>query len=337
MSKKNENYLTDFDKVTYNGKSSDFDYNKIIFDEIAENERSESQNIGYIRYSGNDGEKQLHIQLDVTIDNYGWDNVEKHENDDFKLPLELNNFKDIGESDEEKGNRTKYLEKIRNVFEKIDSNLEKDMDKILGKNSKKKYKYTSKFSKLPKFQDDDDDDQDEETLIKLKQKRLKYMKIKIPKEYNSGKILTEVYKKNSKDTEDYNKDGKYTLIEINKIDDLKQLIKFRGKYRFIVHPCKTWADKNLRGNADFKEFGVGFKLIRVVVLSNEQTPITKNIESKIFIDSDDEEEENMVKNLKALDVDKEDDDDDDSESDEESESEEKLETKSKSKQVKKSK
>jgi hypothetical protein len=57
---------------------------------------------------------------------------EKHENDDFKLPLELNNFKDIGESDEETGNRTKYLEKIRNVFEKIDSNLEKDMDKILG-------------------------------------------------------------------------------------------------------------------------------------------------------------------------------------------------------------
>lgn len=332
MSKKNEFYLTDFKEVTYNGKTDKFDYNKIIFDEIAENERSESQNIGYIRYAGKDGEKQLHLQIDITLDNYGWDNVEKHENDDLKMPLEINEFMDIGESDEDKNNRKIYLEEIRDVFDKIDSNLENSMDKILGKNSKKKYKYTSKFCKTPKFQDDDDDELDEETLNKKKQKRLKYMKIKIPKEYGSNKILTEVYKKNDKNSEAYSKDGKYSLIEINKIEEIKDLVRFRGKFRFVVHPCKTWADKNLRGNADFKEFGVGFKLIRAVLMSSELKKIENKVKSKILIDSDDEEEIELSNKTKLLD--NEDNSNDDSESDEESDeedSEEKLNIKEKEK------
>jgi hypothetical protein len=147
------------------------DVSKVIFDELKDNERVEDQKIGYIKYKGDDGEKQLYIQSpEITIDNYGFNFNEKHENNDLKVPLEVNEIRHlINETDDDRKNRSDILKSFTNVLEEIDSIPINNLESLFGKKNAKNYKYTTPMCK--KQAEDDEEEIEEKKKQKKKEKR----------------------------------------------------------------------------------------------------------------------------------------------------------------------
>ena len=108
---------------------------------------------------------------------------------------------------------------FKEVLEKFDKHMIENQTQIFGnaKNAKK-YTYQPIVRQSRTIQDSDSESDDEEKEVVA---RPDYTKAKIPLDYNTEKVQVEVFQKNKKDSEAYEKDGSHTDIEISTLDDLK--------------------------------------------------------------------------------------------------------------------
>merc|ERR1711998_263756 len=246
---------------------------KVILSAPEENIRSPTQKISYVKYKTDKGEFQMDIQTPtMLLDNFGIpDANQSFFKDDnarafLKLPLECTNFLE-GESEDERTTRQNQLKELRNTCE--------ELDKMLEDNEKKRY-------------------------------RPDYIKVKIPLEYGSNKVLTDLYRRNKVDTEDYKTDGKYTKINVETLDELKSNILYMRKYRYVFHVSKFWAHKQPVNGSDTKKYGLTLKLSRVEILEKPNIEDTQEINnSNPFLDSDDEDNVVIQKKMESLNVFKE--------------------------------
>merc|ERR1711998_702024 len=219
----------------------------------------------------------------------------------LKLPLECTNFLE-GESEDERTTRQNQLKELRNTCEELDKMLEDNKEKYFGEKSKKKYAVQPI---VRKSNNDEGNDSDEDNNEK-KRYRPDYIKVKIPLEYGSNKVLTDLYRRNKVDTEDYKTDGKYTKINVETLDELKSNILYMRKYRYVFHVSKFWAHKQPVNGSDTKKYGLTLKLSRVEILEKPNIEDTQEINnSNPFLDSDDEDNVVIQKKMESLNVFKE--------------------------------
>jgi len=302
------------------------DLNRIVFDEIQENPRITSQKIGYVRYDDpKKGEYQFDIQTpEFKLDNYG---IPDGPSSMFptdkqrafcKLPLDVR--EDIeDENEEELSDRKEKLVAFKELMIKLDTLISSKKEDFFGKKNASKYEYQPIVRCSQKVIDDEDDDS-EEPVEKNEIFKPDFMKIKIPLDYNSDKVETEIYRKNKEGTDEFEEDGKYTKCEVESLDDLKQHVKYMRKQRFVLHLSKMWAAKQVTPGTNTKKFGATFKLVRVEVQQKaEPKKLADDANETPFIESDDDEEEvKEVQKLTLKDAEKEEEEESD-ESEEESE------------------
>ena len=290
----------------------------IEIDGLKKNERSQSQNISYIYYKG----QQLHIQTPIIkLDNYGMPDPggsffqTARQCAHLKCPLDINENVE-NETDDEKNKRRSELSDFKKVMMEIDNYFDSDevKEKLFDK-KKDKFTYTRIVRKSRPPADDSDDSDEEEKEVQLKPD---YMKINIELEYESENIKkTKVFKKNDKNSEEYKNGEKHTEIMVTSLADLKSNIKYMKNYRYVIHLSKLWQSKQPLAGQDQKNYGVTFKLIRVEIPHNTITKQVEVTNCSPFIDSDDDsDDDNESKEVKHF-VEKADEEEDsDAESDE---------------------
>merc|ERR1711998_362538 len=270
MSKKAIHHIVQYNKM---------EKSKVILSAPEENIRSPTQKISYVKYKTDKGEFQMDIQTPtMLLDNFGIpDANQSFFKDDnarafLKLPLECTNFLE-GESEDERTTRQNQLKELRNTCEELDKMLEDNKEKYFGEKSKKKYAVQPI---VRKSNNDEGNDSDEDNNEK-KRYRPDYIKVKIPLEYGSNKVLTDLYRRNKVDTEDYKTDGKYTKINVETLDELKSNILYMRKYRYVFHVSKFWAHKQPVNGSDTKKYGLTLKLSRVEILKNQILKIHRKL------------------------------------------------------------
>ena len=309
-------------------------YNKVELEriqlsELNENDRIPSQKIAYIRYDDpKKGENQFDIQTpEFLLDNYGipdgdgpfYPTVKSRAF--VKLPLDINENVE-NETSEEREERKTKLAAYKEFLINLDKFFESKKDDIFGKKNSKKYEYQP-IVRQAKVMDDDDDDDSEEGEPKVEIKKPDYMKTKVPLNYGSDNIETDIYRKNKEGSEEFKTDGKYTKLEIEGLDDMRNHVKYMRKMKFVMHLSKLWASKQATNGADTKKFGVTFKLSRVEVQQRGE-PKQEIVESNDvpFIDSDDDDDDvKEVKKVAELTLNEEDEEDEEESEESEEESE----------------
>jgi hypothetical protein len=197
----------------------------------------------------------------------------------------------------------------------LDKLISSKKEDFFGKKNASKYEYQPIVRCSQKVIDDEDDDS-EEPVEKSEIFKPDFMKIKIPLDYNTDKVETDVYRKNKEGTDEFEEDGKYTKCEIESLDDLKQHVKYMRKQKFVLHLSKMWAAKQVTPGTQTKKFGATFKLIRVEVQQKaEPRNLVEDTNDTPFIESDDDEEEvKEVQKLTLKDAEEEDSDESEEES-----------------------
>jgi hypothetical protein len=286
---------------------SKFDISRLRFSDITSNERSITQDIGYITYDcPKNGERQFSLQSpEIKIDSGGIPNEDSpyHKSESSrgycKIVLEPNpNVK--GESEEQRSTRGSKQLKFKNVLESIDQYCEENAEKILGSAKlAKKMKYQPIVRKQAEKEEDSDSDSDEDEGSENKEEVIQkhnpaYMKAKIP-------LVWEAETVDSKNFQVYcvnKEEGTHDLIDdIVSLNDLRKHIGYMRDVKFVLHACKVWASKNPSNGQTHRMWGITFKLRRVEVKPYEPTgnDADSGDDEELFNNSDDESEEQVVK------------------------------------------
>lgn len=309
---------------------SKVDFERASFTDLEDNDRIPSQKIAYFRYNDPKyGENQWDIQTpDYLLDNYGIPDSDgpyyqtTKQRAFIKLPLDVNPLV-TSETDEEREKRSVKLQKFKSTLVAFDNWMLEHKDTIFGsaKNAKKyTYQPIVRQSKTVQDSDSESDDEDVQTVV-----RPDYMKAKIPLDYNTEKVLVDVFQKNKEGTEAWEADGSHTDIVVDSLDDLRKHAGFMRKNKYVLHVSKLWASKQPANGQNTRMFGVTLKLRRVEVHPRLHTNVVSNKNETPFIDSDDDEvdhgtvkhfvEASNVENAESAD-DSEDDSEDESEEEE---------------------
>ena len=319
MSKKAIHNIVSYNKV---------DLGRIQFTELNESDRIPSQKIAYVSYDDpKKGSNQFDIQTpELLLDNYGIPDGDgpfypTNKSRAFvKVPLDINENVET-ETEAERSDRKAKLASFKEFLINFDKMIEGKKEEFFGKKNVKKYSYQPIVRQAMKAQDDDEDEDDsDEKVEKEVIFRPDYMKTKVPLNYSSEAIETEIYRKNKENTIEFESDGKYSKLEVEGLDDMRNHVRYMRKMKFVMHVSKLWASKQVTAGTDTKKFGVTFKLCRVEVQQRaDSRPETVFEMDTPFIDSDDDEEE--VTAVKASTKIAEEVDESEEESDEESEEE----------------
>ena len=306
------------------------DLSRVSFTDLEDNDRIPSQRIAYVRYNDPKyGENQFDIQTpEILLDNYGIPDADgpyyqtTKQRAFFKVPLDVNPLV-TSETETEREKRSAKLQTFKTMLQDFDTFMtdKENLVKFFG-SAKNAMKYTYQpFVRHPRVvQDSDSEDEEEkETVV-----RPDYTKAKIPLEWNTEKVLVDVFQKNKKGTEAYETDGSHTDVEVTTLDDLKQHVRYMRKGRYVFHVAKLWAAKQPANGQSTRMYGLTLKLRRVEVQPRTRTEVKETVNNQNpFIDSDDEEEDvdqGTVKHF--VEADAADDSEEESEDESEDESEE---------------
>ena len=273
------------------------DLSRVTFSDLEDNDRIPSQKIAYVRYNDPKyGENQFDIQSpEILLDNYGIPDADgpyyqtTKQRAFLKIPLDVNPNVTT-ETEEERVKRSDKLKSFKETLEKFDEwMVDKDnLVKIFGniKNAKK-YSYQPFVRKAKTVEDSDSESEEEKEVVV----RPDYTKAKIPLEYNTDKVLVDVFQKNEKGSPEFEADGSHSDIEVSSLDELKQHVRYMRKGRYVFHVSKLWASKQPANGQTTRMYGLTLKLRRVEVQQKvklEKVDVVKN--ENPFIDSDDEDE-----------------------------------------------
>ena len=307
------------------------DLSRVSFTELEDNDRIPSQKIAYVRYNDPKyGENQFDIQTpEILLDNYGIPDADgpyyqtTKQRAFFKVPLDVNPNVTT-ETEVEREKRSAKLQTFKKMLQDFDTWMtDKDNQaKIFGsaKNAKK-YSYQP-FVRQPRVVQDSDSESDDEEA-KETVARPDYTKAKIPLDYNTEKVIVDVFQKNQKGTEAYETDGSHTDVEVTTLDDLKQHVRYMRKGRYVFHVSKLWASKQPASGQSLRMYGLTLKLRRVEVQPRSRSEVTETVKNENpFIESDDEDDvdQRTVKHFVEAEADG--DESEEEESEEESEEEE---------------
>jgi len=312
--------------VSYNK----FDASKnLAFTELADNERVASQKIAYPRCKMGSREGQLlmqspFIKLDsggIPSNNSPYHPTVKSRANGVKIPLEANpNVHE--ESKESLQKRSSKLAKFRSTLEGIDKHMVSNEMKIqlFGSVSKaKKYEYVPLVRHPQEIDSDSDDEDGEEKEVKH---RPVYCKSKIDLVWGTDdEVQTKVFREND---ESSGPEDKYLEVDdVKTLEDLRKYMRYMSVNRYVFHFCKLWCDKQPANGGKYKKYGITLKIKRVIPDKN-QVVVASNDDIddvQVCVDSDDEGEEEVIKNYMKenstvnANSDDEDDDDDDNNED----------------------
>ena len=293
---------------------NDFKPENLSSTKLEENDRSNGQLVGYPRYQVNKIETKLELQLPwKVIDAYG-------------IPVLNERTKKFFPTESSRGHMRYPLGGINDEEKAAEANF-RELDKIYGSDEKKKELFGAtkgkKYEYTPMVRDPQEasvDDEDDPPMKKESDKpppyKPAYAKFKLDLEWPDNKVKTKVFEslldpKTGKRTR--------TKVDVETIDDIAAVVRYKSNVRCIVAPVKFWAHPSSKKDP---QYGIVWKLLRVEVDKVPGMDLYKStFESENFIDSDTEEELPKIKVEKTEKVETVkptvDDDDEDS-SDEES-------------------
>ena len=291
----------------------DFDPKCLKFSDL---QKSEGGYYAYINY--NDERKQVLIQSPkITLDQGGIPHESsKYDRYNFQQYFDVNKNKHLNdETDDDREERSKILKEFEEKLINIDVNIKEvsNLKDVLGQLPEKMLK---KLEHKPIVKIvEDDEDSDEEKLVRDNFMKPKIKQKRINRDEEKLKLDIELYEKDEEcntkriDTDDYS------------LDDLKKHIGYARKFKYCLHFSKLFISKSLNF------WQIQLKLFRIQTYPRDNN-LVMNLEdktSKLFLDSDDEEEEKVKEFIKSennfL--------DEESEESEESESEEEIKPKKK--------
>lgn len=287
---------------------SKFDPSRFSVTDVEENDRSNGQLNGYVRYNcpKNGEDSHLNIQLPFfQISTYGVPQLGKYYEKDsdrafIKAPMD--------ESNEE---MKIFIDKMKELDETVGSDTWKK--KFLGKKWKK-YSYCKNIREM---EEDDEGNA-----------RLSYMKMKFKLDYKTGELKTFIY------SVDENDNTKEFHDDIKTVTDATQYIKWKSTVRPIIRAAKLWAHNPKTNNP---QYGITWKIEKIQVRPTEggnseyKSYYSANNDAFLSDDDDDDAEKDVKLKVKQ----DESEDESDSDSDSESEDDEPVK-KSKGKSKKKS-
>jgi len=266
-------------------------------EETEKYEESKNSFQSYINY--NNERKQILIQSPkITLDQGGIPPdifKNKDERFYFKQFFDVNHTKHLNnETDEDRESRSKILKEFEKKLIEIDENVEKvsNLKEVFKNTDLLSDKVIKKLEHKPivKIVEEDEDDSDDGN------KRIKYnsMKFKIGKDKNNKSHPTvKLYQKNNEYKGDEGKDKEYILINTDDytLDDLKKYIGYAKQFSYCLHFSKLDINKSLN------YWKIVLKVHRIKIYPREVNPILEleDKTSKLFLDSDDEEEYDDVK------------------------------------------
>jgi len=285
--------------------------NDIIYTDLEDNERVNSQKIGYIRYKKDPTDNngiQLTIQAPtIKYEAYGipkegvyYPTAHKRAYFKFAFSHDRKKYADTINYDD--------IEKFQNLLVSIDKQVGSDdfRKKLFGE----KYAHKYVYSPLVRFKEEDDDDEGQKldkngkpyysppyTKIKLD---LAYNKPDTPPENISTKPMFSIFER---------KDGTRESVKLNNFDDVLKYITFGSKLRFIISFSKLYAMKSSSGS-DKKMYGITLKATHIEVEDYGRENHETNNDDPF--ESDTEETINtskITRNISKLDIDDDDDDD----------------------------
>jgi len=312
-------------------KFKNFEPSKLSVTDLEENQRSKGQKISYVRY----GDTQPLIRSpEIQLTTYGIPREGEYYKDDasrsfLKVPLDVN--------DENHGEDiTVFHGKLTELDKLMDSDSMREH--IFGsKKAAKGWVYQPLVREAMQQSIDNSDSDSEDDTKQVAQFRPPYIKVKLRTNYDSGKIETTVFKK---DTTGRNK------VKVSTLQELERLVTYRSTVRMVIMPNKLWAMKN---SMQGKRYGLSLKMTHLEVEPVVRSSLKDVYEGDVFGDSenDDDDDDSKVDgtisddddddsvqsaklNTKSLDAGLDSDDSDDSDSDSDSEEEKVVAKKKKS-------
>jgi hypothetical protein len=329
-------------------------YNKcqpknLYFTDSIDNQTLPGQKLAFPRYKDpKKGDGRFVLQGPwMKLDNYGIPNKDspyhKTDKDRAKIKIPLDARQDVdNENDEDREKRTNDLKSFKKSLEELDKRVESEcMPEVLGSSKAcKKYEYVSIVRKgvkeVVKDSDSDESDDDDNEESKEQVWKPDYMSSKIDLDWNSGEITCLLYKTNKEGTDDYERDGKRTQVQVTTLDEFQKYVHYMSRFQPIFLANKLWIAPKKPGEKKGR-VGMTLKLIQVQVELREQNNNNENLKNDAFIDSDSDDDEYVSPQaVKKLSLNDDDDDDDEEDSDEDSDEEEKPKKKKKKKSKNKS-
>jgi hypothetical protein len=256
---------------------TEFNASKLSFTKLEENERSNGQLIAYPRYTLNDIEISLDLQLPwMKLSTYGIptlnEKTQKYYKSDadrahLRLPLDLSN--------PEVADFVARIQELDTIMASPEM-CDKLFDVEVFGTKAKKYKYSpiyreSEFIPNPK---------NPSALQKPP-----YIKLKLDTIWPDNEIRTKIFISELDSVT--NKRTRTKAEGIRTVDDFAAIVKWQSTIRCIARPFKMWAHPVTKKDP---EFGIGWKLMRIEV-EKVASSIYKSLhESDNFIDSDSDDE-----------------------------------------------
>lgn len=292
----------------------DFDPACLKFSDL---QKSEGGYYAYINYK--DERKQVLIQSPrITLDQGGIPHESsKYDRFNFQQFFDVNKNKLLNdETDNDRDERSKTLKEFERKLINIDENI-KEVSNLKDVLSQLPEKLLKKLEHKPivKIVEEDDDDSEDEKLLKYNSMKPKIKQKRINREEEKLKLDIELYEKDEEKNVKKIDTDEYTL------DDLKKHIGYARKFKYCLHFSKLFISKSLNF------WQIQLKLFRIQTYPREKNLVMDldDKTSKLFLDSDDEDEKNVkefIKNENNFLS-------DESEESEESESEEEIKPKKK--------
>lgn len=237
-------------------KYGDYEVNEVDFENInSTNKKKTTKVIWFPLYKG---ERSPMIQIpNIELTSYGIPTKCEFYKEDYqrqfiKLPLDVS-----------KPEIAHFVSWLKDFDERV--NKKEIKEKIFGKKNPK-CSYQA-ILRVPMTEDG-----------KPKTDRLPYIKVKLMTQYPTGEITTSIIIQKP--------DGqKQVVSDINSIDDVLDVIKFKSKVKCILIPSKLWIIPPSGGDA---AFGFSFKLAKVLVEQPPEKLVTKESILEGFIESDNE-------------------------------------------------
>jgi hypothetical protein len=262
-------------------KFSKLNTSKISFSPLEKNERSKAQKISYPRYTDEKlGQVNLVFQSpEIKISQYGIPTLGEYYKSDkdrsfIKLPLDSEN-KEVKQ----------FIDKLM----EIDQIAEAQKQQIIGKNYAK-FDYVKIVREPPPANDDDDDTSSKNKNGKPKVEKLRFCKVKIDTNYDTGHVKTMVFKKLSEEQAVERKVKREEVKGIQTITDLATHIPYNSTVKLIVTANKLWAT-NAPDKGGRYSYGISLKLLQVEVFvpENKSSMIKNSFSTDAFIDEEDDD------------------------------------------------
>merc|ERR1712146_716315 len=205
----------------------------------------------------------------------------------FQQFFDVNKTKHLNdETDDDREERSKILKEFEKKLINIDENIKevsnlKDVLKQLPDKLLKKLEHKP----IVRIVEEDEDDSDDEKMIRYNSMKPKIKQKRINRDEEKLKLDIELYEKDEENNTKRIDTDEYSL------DDLKKHIGYARKFKYCLHFSKLFISKSLNF------WQIQLKLFRIQTYPRDNN-LVMNLEdkaSKLFLDSDDEEGEENVK------------------------------------------